>query len=191
MKRCIIGGILLAAAFGIVLTSGERAAAGKDKKSETIKLFNGKDLEGWEGYMDLWSVKDGVIVAKTDKALKYSTYLFTKQKFTDFRLVFSAKLVKAEMHSGVAISGVRSSCQPKSRTPPPRRRSTPIKGISSCSRRVGDCTTCIVVTACRSPKETIAAEEGGQAARLERYGDSRDRRSHPFRSKWSGGARLA
>ena len=24
-------------------------------------LFNGKDLEGWEGYEDLWSVKDGVL----------------------------------------------------------------------------------------------------------------------------------
>src|SRR5687767_4613148 len=50
-------------------------------KSETIKLFNGTDLEGWEGYKDLWSVKDGVIVAHNDKntPLKVSTYLFTKQ----------------------------------------------------------------------------------------------------------------
>jgi len=74
-------------------------------KSETIELFNGKNLDGWEGYTDLWSVKDGVIVAKNTKPLKFSTYLFTKQKFTDFRLVFSAKLVESEMHSGVAIWG--------------------------------------------------------------------------------------
>jgi hypothetical protein len=32
-------------------------------KSETIKLFNGKDLDGWEGFEEYWSVKDGVIVA--------------------------------------------------------------------------------------------------------------------------------
>ncbi|MBY0327863.1 MAG: DUF1080 domain-containing protein, partial [Gemmataceae bacterium] len=47
------------------------SAADKDKapvvppakgKSETIKLFNGKDLSGWEGFEDHWSVKDGVIV---------------------------------------------------------------------------------------------------------------------------------
>lgn len=74
-------------------------------KSETIQLFNGKDLEGWEGYKDLWSVKDGVIVAKNTAPLKFSTYLVTKQKFTDFRLIFSAKLAESEMHSGVSLWG--------------------------------------------------------------------------------------
>ncbi len=74
-------------------------------KSETIKLFNGNNLDGWEGYSDLWSVKDGVIVAKNEKPLTVSTYLFTKQKFTDFKLEFSAKLVTSEMHSGVAFWG--------------------------------------------------------------------------------------
>jgi hypothetical protein len=90
-------------------------AGGKDKKapeipprkgtSETIHLFNGKDLEGWEGYEDLWSVKDGVIVANNTKPIKVSTYLLTKRNFSDFRLVFSAKLVESEMHSGVALWG--------------------------------------------------------------------------------------
>jgi hypothetical protein len=84
---------------------------GKEKTVEVgkgeIKLFNGRDLEGWEGYTDLWSVKDGVIVAKNTKPLKVSTYLFTKGKYSDFRLTFSAKLVESEMHSGVAIWGKR------------------------------------------------------------------------------------
>jgi hypothetical protein len=74
-------------------------------KTETIQLFNGKDLEGWEGYADLWTVKDGVIVAKNTQPLKYSTYLLTRNKYTDFRLVFAAKLVESEMHSGVAFWG--------------------------------------------------------------------------------------
>jgi hypothetical protein len=73
--------------------------------SETIKLFNGKDLNGWEGYEDLWSVKDGVIVARNTKPLKYSTYLLTKKRYSDFRLVFAAKLVESEMHSGIALWG--------------------------------------------------------------------------------------
>jgi hypothetical protein len=103
MQRWIIGSLLWIAALGLA-SAGADLSAG-DKKSDTIKLFNGKDLDGWEGYTDLWSVKDGVIVAKNEKPLKYSTYLFTKQKFTDFRLIFSAKLVQAEMHSGVAIWG--------------------------------------------------------------------------------------
>jgi hypothetical protein len=73
--------------------------------SETIQLFNGKNLDGWEGWADLWSVQDGVIVGKNTKPVAVSTYLLTKRKFTDFRLVFSAKLVTSEMHSGVALWG--------------------------------------------------------------------------------------
>ncbi len=104
MKRWIIGSLFLCAALALVLAGTD--AQGQDKKSETIKLFNGKDLDGWEGYTDLFSVKEGVIVAKNDKPLKVSTYLFTKRKFSDFRLVFSAKLGAInEMHSGVAIWG--------------------------------------------------------------------------------------
>jgi len=74
-------------------------------ESKTVELFDGKTLAGWEGYADLWSVKDGVIVAKNTNPLKFSTYLLTKEKYTDFRLTFGAKLVESEMHSGVAFWG--------------------------------------------------------------------------------------
>jgi hypothetical protein len=74
-------------------------------KSEIIKLFDGKTLDGWVGYQDLWSVKDSVIVAKNTDPLKFSTYLLTKANYTDFRLTFSSKLVESEMHSGVAFWG--------------------------------------------------------------------------------------
>lgn len=77
----------------------------REGKSEIIKLFDGKSLDGWEGYKDLWTVKDGMIVAKNSSPLKYSTYLLTKKKFSDFRLTFAAKLVESEMHSGVAFWG--------------------------------------------------------------------------------------
>jgi acetyl esterase/lipase len=77
----------------------------KQGKSETIKLFNGKDLEGWEGHAKHWSVKDGVIVGKNTEKVPVSTYLVTKRKFSDFRLVFSTKLVQSEMHSGIAMWG--------------------------------------------------------------------------------------
>lgn len=102
----------------VVLAAG--LAAGQDKKappkeapvvpphkgeSKTIHLFDGKTLEGWEGYPDLWSVQDGVIVGKNARPLKFSTYLLTKDQYTDFRLTFAAKLVKSEMHSGVCFWG--------------------------------------------------------------------------------------
>ncbi len=77
----------------------------KQGKSETIPLFNGKDLEGWEGHTELWSVKDGVIVGHNTEPVKVSTYLLTKRKFSDFRLECTVKLVESEMHSGIAIWG--------------------------------------------------------------------------------------
>src|SRR3954463_11887428 len=79
----------------------------REGKSETTKLFDGKSLDGWEGYTDLWSVKDEVIVGKNTDPLKFSTYLLTKNKYTDFRLTFATKLLPgSEMHSGVAFWGV-------------------------------------------------------------------------------------
>lgn len=77
----------------------------REGKSETIKLFDGKTLNGWVGYTDLWSVKDGVIVGKNTEPLAHSTYLLTKDEYTDFRLTFASKLVTSEMHSGVAFWG--------------------------------------------------------------------------------------
>jgi hypothetical protein len=118
MRRTLVGCTLLAGLLvGAAALTGPAAAGKKEAKkiapeippkqgkSETIKLFDGTDLDGWEGYKDLWSVQDGEIVGKNTKPLKYSTYLFTKRKFSDFRLVFSAKLVQSEMHSGVALWG--------------------------------------------------------------------------------------
>jgi hypothetical protein len=115
IRRIVPLSLFAAAALVLGALSNSGVAGGKDKKapeippregtSETIHLFNGKDLDGWEGYMDLWSVHDGVIVGKNTKPVKFSTYLLTKRKFSDFRLVFSAKLVESEMHSGVALWG--------------------------------------------------------------------------------------
>ncbi len=71
-------------------------------------LFNGKNLDGWAGQIEkYWSVHDGVIVAKhtKDDAPKASTYLTTKKKYRNFRLVFEGKLVTSEMHSGVSLWG--------------------------------------------------------------------------------------
>jgi hypothetical protein len=77
----------------------------KTGKSETIKLFNGKDLEGWVGQEKYWSVHDGVIVGRNSTPVDPSTYLLTKRNFSDFRLLATVKLVQSEMHSGIALWG--------------------------------------------------------------------------------------
>jgi hypothetical protein len=116
MKRILFSTLVPLAAFGLVLSLSSAGAADKAKKeaprvpphkgeSKTIKLFNGKNLDGWEGHKNLWSVKDGVIVAKNTKPIKVSTYLLTKDKYSDFRLTATVKLVQSEMHSGIAFWG--------------------------------------------------------------------------------------
>ena len=43
-------------------------------------LFNGKDLTGWEGLKDFWSVRDGALTGQTtaEKVLKANTFLVYK-----------------------------------------------------------------------------------------------------------------
>jgi hypothetical protein len=115
MKRmlCFVSLIAIASIAGVAATlAAEKEPEKKppevkprEGKSESFDLFNGKNLEGWEGYEDLWTVKEGVIVAKNTEEIKVSTYLLTKKKFTDFRLLATVKLVKSEMHSGIAFWG--------------------------------------------------------------------------------------
>jgi hypothetical protein len=63
--------------------------------SETIRLFDGTDLEGWKGHQDLWSVQDGAIVGRNTAPIKVSTYLLTERTFSDFRLTAKVKLVRS------------------------------------------------------------------------------------------------
>ncbi|MGV3754102.1 MAG: 3-keto-disaccharide hydrolase [Verrucomicrobiota bacterium] len=63
---------------------------------EFQQLFNGKDLTGWEGKPEYFSVKDGMIHAETTAAnpLKKNTFLiYTVQEFGDFELRFDYKVV--------------------------------------------------------------------------------------------------
>jgi hypothetical protein len=55
-------------------------------------FFNGKDLTGWEGLTEFWSVKDGAIVGATPAGGKFNTFLCTKNKYKDFELKFQVKL---------------------------------------------------------------------------------------------------
>lgn len=77
----------------------------KTGDSETIQLFNGRNLDGWRGHEKYWSVKNGAIVAKNLHPIKISTYLLTDRVFSDFRLLATVKLVRSEMHSGIALWG--------------------------------------------------------------------------------------
>jgi len=111
MRRIVrsIGFVLLASLFLPFGKAEDKKeppiVAPREGKRETIQLFDGKDLTGWEGHEKYWSVKEGVIIGKNTENVPVSTYLLTKRKFSDFRLVFEFKLAQSEMHSGIAMWG--------------------------------------------------------------------------------------
>jgi len=77
---------------GFILFAGFASAA----ESGFKKLFDGKDLKGWDGNPAFWSVKDGTITGQTTKEnpAKGNTFLiYTNGNVDDFELRLSYKIV--------------------------------------------------------------------------------------------------
>ena len=90
--------------IGLSLQAADDAKAKTEAKAEAgwVDLFNGKDLTGWEGNTELWSVQDGAITGKTTKEapIKANTFLILKdQEVADFELTFKYKIVNG--NSGI------------------------------------------------------------------------------------------
>ncbi len=68
------------------LTPAERAEG-------YVLLFNGKNLDGWEGNPALWKVENGVLVGSTDgHPIGNNTFLIFKKPFADFHLTAEVRL---------------------------------------------------------------------------------------------------
>ncbi len=90
-------------ALTLVLAGGAFAA-----EADTIKLFDGKTLEGWNGDKDLWRVEDGAIVGGSlDKPVKHNDFLCTEAPFENFELRYKIKLVGKDPNAGVQIRSKR------------------------------------------------------------------------------------
>ncbi|HXA04175.1 MAG TPA: DUF1080 domain-containing protein [Bryobacteraceae bacterium] len=56
-------------------------------------LFNGRNLDGWDGDPRLWSVRGGVLVGSTDGArITHNSFLISRQSFGNFILRAECKL---------------------------------------------------------------------------------------------------
>ena len=115
---------ILSLSAALVISAGFLAAGAPNREQPTkwaetvklpaaekpIKLFNGKDLTGWEGQIEkYWSVDDGTIKATNKEPVAASTYLFTKNNYRNFRLLLEIKQTRGKgfstMHSGVCCLG--------------------------------------------------------------------------------------
>src|SRR5436190_23953756 len=56
---------LILAMFALCLTASAGSILADDKSDKAVPFFNGKDFDGWEGRLEFWNVKDGVITGAT------------------------------------------------------------------------------------------------------------------------------
>lgn len=87
-----------------------QAAATAPAEEGFLPLFNGKDLSGWDGDANLWSVKDATIIGRSP-GIKYNDFLATTKEYGDFILRLEMKLVDGKGNTGVQF---RSKREPKS-----------------------------------------------------------------------------
>jgi Domain of Unknown Function (DUF1080) len=110
--RALIG-VVAFIVLSLVLAGG-RAAEKPVSKADTrttlpapdekgfSTLFNGKDLTGWEGLEEYWTVKDGVISGHETKDKSKQTFLVYKGvTFSDFELHIKYKFATSDGNSGV------------------------------------------------------------------------------------------
>jgi len=71
---------------------------------EPSDFFNGRNLEGWEGLSQYWSVQNGAIVGSTEPSgIPFNTFLCSKRTYGDFELSFKVRLKGGRGNSGIQI----------------------------------------------------------------------------------------
>jgi hypothetical protein len=107
LKHLLFGTLVT---FGLAAHAAEQSTAcvvpsGDLPKSDTagfITVFNGKDLTGWQGLADYWSVKDGAISGHETKDTSKQTFLvFTGSTVNDFELHLKYKFASPDGNSGI------------------------------------------------------------------------------------------
>ena len=94
---------LCAAAYPVSAIAQDAAVVEAPPETDDMQsLFNGTDLDGWEGDERLWEVTDGMIRGETtaEKASKGNTFLIWKDEVTDFELRLSFR-VSSINNSGI------------------------------------------------------------------------------------------
>jgi hypothetical protein len=96
--------LLAVMSLSVLLVS---VAESVEPAGKEVKLFNGKDLSGWEYFLvdenakmeDVWSVKDGLLVCQG----KPGGYLCTQEEFENFQLVVEWRWPDEPGNSGVLM----------------------------------------------------------------------------------------
>ena len=112
--RIIISTLLFACAFSAVAIAEEPTLTSPPEGDMSV-LFNGKDLEGWDGDPRLWTVRDGVIHGETtdENRANGNTFLIWKDgKTADFELRLSVRS-NATNNSGIQYRSTHITEKPR------------------------------------------------------------------------------
>ena len=119
---------LLLIPFAFLPASAQEPKKEKEKDTDWVSIFNGKNLDGWspkitgydfgENYGDTFRVEDGVIKVAYDKYKEFGGkfgHLFYKEKFSHYRLKVEYRFVGEQCKGGpgwaTRNSGVMFHCQ--------------------------------------------------------------------------------
>jgi hypothetical protein len=94
-------------AGALLSTATAQAWAQGESTGQEIRLFNGRDLSGWDYFLvdedarmeDVWSVEDGILVVQGEP----QGYLYTQSDYENFRLVVEWRWPGEPGNSGVLM----------------------------------------------------------------------------------------
>lgn len=69
-----------------------------------VRIFDGKTWEGWQYDPRCWTIVDGAMHGKSPSG---QSQAFTKESYSNFRLILKSKMVKSMDHLGVCMWGDR------------------------------------------------------------------------------------
>ncbi|MGI9266595.1 MAG: PVC-type heme-binding CxxCH protein [Akkermansiaceae bacterium] len=64
-------------------------------------FFNGKDLSGWKGEIEFWSVKDGIITGHSGKHVPNNKFLWSDVEVSDFYLSLDVRMPVDSRNAGI------------------------------------------------------------------------------------------
>jgi hypothetical protein len=118
----LLGLICSASTLSSCATDGQPAAvsgvapdaAVVPSSGQFLPLFNGENLDGWDGDPSLWSVEDGAITGRTTVPLAENTFLVHSGRFADFEVRLKYRFLTPVGNSGLQYRSRRDRSRPYS-----------------------------------------------------------------------------
>jgi len=92
----------------MLIASSSAMIFADDFREQSLAIFDGETLKGWEGDARWFRVEQGAIVAGSlDQRIPHNFFLCTTQNYDDFELRLEAKLVGQGRNAGVQFRSKR------------------------------------------------------------------------------------